>query len=208
MGRIVAPRTNPNKVIQVAAVSAAARFLARAAVPGDADRDFSTPVAQDSGKRDPHGLDCPFMSPRPLLLFDGVCNLCHSSVRWVLDRDKEARFDFASLQSSIGREHLARGWPDGDEPDSLVLVWEDKLSVRSDAAIGVARLLGFPWSLAAVFLIVPRFLRDGIYAWVARNRYRWFGHKDVCSLPAPGQMERFLDAGEDLGAPPDKPAQD
>ncbi|MCL4136005.1 UNVERIFIED_CONTAM: hypothetical protein GTU68_024983 [Idotea baltica] len=142
------------------------------------------------------------MSSRPLLLFDGVCNLCHSSVRWVLARDKRADFDFASLQSNFAREHLDKEWPDGDVPDSLVLVIDGKLLTRSDAAIGIGRRLGFPWSLGVLFLIVPRFLRDGVYSWVARNRYRWFGKRDVCSLPAPDLMERFLDADEDLQADP------
>ncbi len=141
------------------------------------------------------------MSSRPLLLFDGVCNLCHSSVRWVLARDKRARFDFASLQSKVAREQLAKRWPAGKEPDSMVLVLEGKLLARSAAAIGIFRQLGLPWSLGAVFLVVPPFLRDGVYSWVARNRYRWFGKREVCSLPNPEMMERFLDAGEDLSSP-------
>jgi predicted DCC family thiol-disulfide oxidoreductase YuxK len=147
------------------------------------------------------------MSPSPLLLFDGVCNLCHSGVRWILARDKRGRIEFASLQSKVARERLQAQWPDGTVPDSIVLITEGKLLIRSDAAIGVGRLLGFPWSLGVVFLIVPRFLRDGVYSWIARNRYRWFGKRDVCSLPAPELMERFLDADEDLqaGASSDSP---
>ena len=137
-----------------------------------------------------------FVSTRPLILFDGVCNLCHGSVRWVLARDKRARFEFASLQSQVAAKALEGAWPEETPPDSIVLIVGDQILIRSDAAIEVGVQLGFPWCLGVTFKILPRRLRDAIYKWVARNRYRWFGQRDSCSLPSPGEAERFLDAGE------------
>lgn len=159
------------------------------------------------------------MRERPLLLFDGVCNLCHGTVRWVLARDRAQRFDFASLQSAAGREALREALqaagideplpPADSDPDSVVLIDARGVHLRSDAAIEVARGLGLPWSLAVVGRVLPRALRDPIYRWVARNRYRWFGRKEACGLPAPGQAERFLDANEKevpAPAPPEGPS--
>jgi predicted DCC family thiol-disulfide oxidoreductase YuxK len=135
----------------------------------------------------------------PVILFDGVCNLCNASVRWVIAHDRAARFRFASLQSRAGRELLAAaGWPAG-RPESIVLIEGAQAWGRSDAALGIARRLGFPWSLAAAGVIVPRALRDAVYDWVARNRYRWFGRKDACEAAPPALRGRFLDADE---APP------
>lgn len=132
--------------------------------------------------------------PRPLLLFDGECGLCTSSVRFILDRDRTKALRFASLQSEFGRRVVTRHGLDPDELSTLVLVDErERLALRSTAALRVAsEHLRFPWRLAGVFRIVPRFIRDGVYRWIARNRTRWFGTSDACELPAPGQPERFV----------------
>ena len=138
--------------------------------------------------------------PRPVILFDGVCNLCNAAVRWVVERDLNGRFDFASLQSEAARDRLSGTDPPTDVhalPDSIVLIDGDgSVHMRSSAAIGIARELGFPWSLFAVVKVVPRPLRDAVYRFVARNRYRWFGRRDTCSVPAPDVAARFLDADE------------
>lgn len=131
-----------------------------------------------------------------LVLFDGVCNLCNASVRWILARDREQRFRFAALQSDAAREALAAAHAPPELPDSVVLVAQGRVYVRSDAAIGIARRLGFPWSLAAAALVLPRFARDALYGWIARNRYRWFGKQDACMVPTPALRARFLDADE------------
>jgi len=132
-----------------------------------------------------------------VLLYDGVCNLCNASVRWVLAVDRRQRFRFASLQSPIGQS-LARaaGAPPGagDLPDSFVLVDGERAWTKSDAVLEVARRLGAPWSWALLLRAFPRPLRDAVYSWIARNRYRWFGKQETCPLPDPGQRERFLDA--------------
>jgi predicted DCC family thiol-disulfide oxidoreductase YuxK len=132
----------------------------------------------------------------PLVLFDGVCNLCHGAVRFVIARDPRARFEFASLQSEVARERLrAAGAPD-PLPDSIVLVDEAGVHVRSTAALRIARRLAFPWPIAAVAYALPRALRDALYDVVARSRYRWFGRRESCALPTPELAARFLDAPE------------
>ncbi|WP_419933901.1 thiol-disulfide oxidoreductase DCC family protein [Candidatus Palauibacter sp.] len=134
----------------------------------------------------------------PIVLFDGVCNLCAGTVRFIIPRDRRGRFRFASLQSEAGRRVLlglgAEG-PDPDEPpQSLVLVANGRVYRRSRAALRIAAGLDRGWPLVAVFLVVPAPLRDLAYRFVARNRYRWFGRKTACELPQTGESWRFLDA--------------
>jgi predicted DCC family thiol-disulfide oxidoreductase YuxK len=128
----------------------------------------------------------------PILLFDGVCNLCHAAVRFVLRRDREAVFRFAPLDSEFGRRLTAGGFPDGDPPDSVILVEDGQLHVRSEAALRIARRLGGPWSALRVLRLLPRSLRDRMYDTVARNRYRWFGRMDACPRPDARLRDRFL----------------
>ncbi|MBL8764495.1 MAG: DUF393 domain-containing protein [Phycisphaerae bacterium] len=134
----------------------------------------------------------------PVILFDGVCNLCHGMVRWVIRMDRRERFRFASLKSRAGREALAAaGWVESAERSGgVVLIDGGRVLTGSGAVIGIARGLGFPWSLAAAGLILPRAARDGVYAWVARRRYRWFGVREECPVLAWELRERFLDADE------------
>lgn len=134
----------------------------------------------------------PDLAAHPVLLFDGVCNLCHASVRFVLERDRAARFRFAPLQSEIGRALLARHGFDPTALDTVVLVDADGAHVRSDGALRTLRALGAPWSWLGVLRIIPRPLRDAVYDWIARHRYRWFGKQDACPLPRPEWRERFL----------------
>jgi predicted DCC family thiol-disulfide oxidoreductase YuxK len=132
----------------------------------------------------------------PLILFDGDCNLCNSSVQFVLRRDPKARFRFASLQSAVGRARLAEAAPGVALPDSIVLLHRGRLRTRSSAALAIARGLCLPWPLLSVFWLVPYPLRDLVYDWVARNRHRWFGRREACWVPTPALRERFLDATE------------
>lgn len=128
----------------------------------------------------------------PLLLFDGVCNLCNASVQWVIGHDPDGIFRFASLQSDIGKEVLQLyGLPVG-ELDTVVLVDEGKAFTRSDVPLRIFKKLGGWWRLAGAFSIVPKFVRDAVYDWIARNRYRWFGKKHECWLPTPELRARFL----------------
>lgn len=128
----------------------------------------------------------------PILLFDGVCNLCQSSVQWVLQRDKSGVFRFAALQSDTGRKHLERFGLNAEKFDTVVLVDGDRIFTRSDAALEIVRRMGSPWSWLSVLRWIPRPFRNAVYNWVARNRYRWFGRKQECWLPRPEWKERFL----------------
>lgn len=127
-----------------------------------------------------------------VLLFDGVCNLCNGIVQFIIERDPDAHIKFAPLQSPVAVQLLA-GHPNrANLPDTVVLVEDGQLYVRSTAALRAARHLRFPWFLARVFLIVPRPLRDRVYDWVARHRYGWFGKRDTCMVPTPELRARFL----------------
>ncbi len=143
-------------------------------------------------------------SAHPILLFDGVCNLCNGSVQFIIRRDPGARFRFASLQSEVGQRYLDELRIDREALDSLILVEGDRWSKESDAVLRIARLLGGPWKALAVFRLLPRPLRDRLYRLIARNRYRWFGKQESCWLPTPELRGRFLDspnlAGEDAAA--------
>ena len=132
----------------------------------------------------------------PLILFDGDCNLCHGSVQFVLRRDPKAHFRFASLQSAAGRAVIAAVAPGAELPDSIVLVHRGRLRTKSAAALAIARGLRFPWPLLSVFWLVPYPLRDLVYDWIARHRYRWFGKRQECWVPTPALRARFLDADE------------
>jgi predicted DCC family thiol-disulfide oxidoreductase YuxK len=124
--------------------------------------------------------------PGPVILFDGVCNLCSAAVQWVIAHDRRNVFRFASLQSQAARKLLAAaGSSAGERLDSMVLLDQDGVHLRSEAALRIARGLGFPWSLARIGGLLPRSLRDALYDWVARHRYRWFGRQNACLLPTP-----------------------
>jgi predicted DCC family thiol-disulfide oxidoreductase YuxK len=127
-----------------------------------------------------------------VILFDGVCNLCNASVNWVLDLDRNAEFRFASLQSKAGAGVLRAAGFVGEIPDSVILVDEDGVHLRSTAALRIALRLGFPWSMAVVGFVLPAFLRDAIYKIIAANRYRWFGRQESCRLPSAETAARFL----------------
>jgi predicted DCC family thiol-disulfide oxidoreductase YuxK len=131
----------------------------------------------------------------PVVLFDGVCNLCNGAVNFAIDRDPRSRLRFASLQSPAGRqllERLGHPVPAGDS-ESILLVEGGRVHERSGAALRIARYLSGGWSLLAALLVVPWPLRDLVYRWVASHRYRWFGKTDVCRVPTPALRARFLD---------------
>ncbi|MEO1076220.1 MAG: thiol-disulfide oxidoreductase DCC family protein [Bacteroidota bacterium] len=143
-------------------------------------------------------LDPATLAEHPVILFDGVCNLCNASVNFVLDRDRARVFRMAALQSDVGQALLARhgytgATPATTAPDSIALVENGQLYFRSAAALRIAARLGGGWPLLQGFLAVPAPLRDLVYDWIARNRYRWFGKQDTCRLPTPDERARFLD---------------
>jgi len=128
----------------------------------------------------------------PILLFDGVCNLCNGSVQWVIRNDTSAQFRFASLQSDAGRRLLDEHGLPSDAMDTVVLVDGAKHWRKSDAALEVLRRIGGAWQLLSVLRIVPRALRDAAYDLIARNRYSWWGKREECWIPTPELRARFL----------------
>lgn len=128
----------------------------------------------------------------PILLFDGVCNLCEGTVQWIIERDRLGKFRFASLQSEVGGAILEE-YGELNDLDTVILVYEGELYRKGDAALKVLKQLGMPQSLLYVFWIVPRFIRHRIYDWVAARRYRIFGKKESCMVPTPELRSRFLE---------------
>lgn len=131
--------------------------------------------------------------PESVILFDGVCNLCSGSVQFVIKRDPSAYFKFASLQSDYGQKQLQRFGLRPDVFHSIILVTGDRFLERSDAALEIARHLTGGWPLMYGFRIIPRFIRDGVYNLIGRNRYKLFGKKDACWIPTPELKSRFKD---------------
>lgn len=130
---------------------------------------------------------------QPVLLFDGVCNLCCSSVQFVLARNKKQNIRFASLQSEFGQKALQEAHLPIDYTSSLVLLEDGKIFVKSEAALRLSKHLNGMWKIWSVFLLVPSFIRNPVYDFIARHRYRWFGKQEVCWLPDPKWKGRFLD---------------
>ena len=129
----------------------------------------------------------------PIVLFDGVCNFCDSSVHFLIDHDSKARLRFAALQSTTGQALLEKFGLRKTDFDTMVLVEGDRYSLRSTAALRIATYLDGWWWLAAGALLIPTFLRDFGYGILARNRYRWFGTLDACRVPTAEVRARFLD---------------
>jgi predicted DCC family thiol-disulfide oxidoreductase YuxK len=128
----------------------------------------------------------------PILLFDGVCNLCSGAVRFVIRHDPRGRFRFAALQSETGRRLLVQHGLPPDALDTFVLIEGTRCFTRSDTALELARRLGGGWRALAILRLVPRPIRDAAYGVVVRNRYRWFGKSDRCMVPTPELARRFL----------------
>lgn len=129
---------------------------------------------------------------KPILLFDGVCNLCNGFVQFIIKRDPKATFRFTALQSEAGQQLLQEANLPTKELSTVVL-WENgKFYTHSDVPLRVVRHLSFGWRVFIIFKILPKFIRDSIYNWVAQNRYRWFGKKESCMIPTPELKARFL----------------
>ncbi len=129
---------------------------------------------------------------KPILLFDGVCNVCNASVDFVLKNDKSKSIMFASLQSSFGKELLEKYGLDSNELSTVVLIYKNKAFTKSSAVLQTAKIMGIPWNFLGIFFIVPKFIRDFLYTQFAANRYKWFGKKETCRMPTPEEKARFL----------------
>jgi predicted DCC family thiol-disulfide oxidoreductase YuxK len=131
------------------------------------------------------------MNSKAIILFDGVCNLCNNSVQFIIKHDQKGYFKFASLQSDAGMA-LADGHQIPENVDSILLVKEGEVYTESSAIVRIAKHLDGVWKLAAAAWIIPRPLRNKLYRYIAKNRYRWFGRQNECMLPSPSLKERFL----------------
>ena len=132
------------------------------------------------------------MDTKPVILFDGVCNLCNGSVQFILKRDINQKFLFASLQSDFGQRLLKRFNLPADNFSSFILYQDEKIYTKSTGALMMfSQLKGWKWT--KILKAVPRFIRDGVYNLIARKRYKWFGRKNECMIPTTELKARFLD---------------
>lgn len=127
-----------------------------------------------------------------IILFDGVCNLCNSSINFVIKRDKKNLFQFATLQEQPGQALLKKYNINTLDTDSIILIANNKAYVKSTAALHIAKDLKGGWPLLYGFMIIPTFVRNWVYDFVARNRYKWYGKKDSCMIPSPALKDKFL----------------
>ena len=128
-----------------------------------------------------------------VVLFDGVCNLCNGAVQFIISRDPKGYFNYAALQSEAGQRLLEVYHHSRTEINTIILIQNGKRYTKSTAALLVARRLTSLWPLLSVFIVIPRFLRDPIYDYIARNRYKWFGQKAECRIPTAEIKLRFLE---------------
>ena len=131
-------------------------------------------------------------STHSIILFDGVCNLCNGAVNFVINRDPGNVFKFTPLQEKQGVLLLKKHAIDAKMLDSIVLIENGNVYIKSSAALRIAKKMSNLWPLFFVLLIIPRFIRDGVYDFIAKNRYKWFGKKEQCMIPTPGLREKFL----------------
>lgn len=130
---------------------------------------------------------------KQLILFDGVCNLCNASVQYIIRHDKKDVFMFTALQSDTGLALIKKFNIDTTKTDSILLYSEEKgVSYKSTAALKIASKLGFPQNMLAIFLIIPAFIRNRVYDYIARNRYKWYGKKEACMIPTEELKSKFL----------------
>jgi predicted DCC family thiol-disulfide oxidoreductase YuxK len=125
----------------------------------------------------------------PIIFYDGVCGLCDKSVQFIIAHDTRKIFRFAALQSDLAKQALGKDL----SLDSFIYYENGKAFDRSTGALKMFKKLGGLWSLLYVFMIIPPFLRNTVYDWVAKNRYKWFGKFDSCKIPTPEQRSRFID---------------
>jgi len=128
----------------------------------------------------------------PVILFDGVCNLCSNVVQFVIKHDPKKQFRFTSLQSEFGQNVMKKFGLPIDQLNSFILLDNNKIYTRSTAVLRITKKLNKGWSLLYGFIIVPPFIRNAVYDYIARNRYKWYGKKEECWIPTPELQKLFL----------------
>lgn len=132
------------------------------------------------------------MEETPILFYDGVCGLCNRLVYFVLRNDRKGAIRVAALQSDVATEKLKGTVVNVNDPDTILFLEKGVVYSESDAVARILSCMGGGWQILSVFRILPRFIRDGVYRFVARNRYRWFGRYDACPMPRPEWKDRFI----------------
>lgn len=132
-----------------------------------------------------------------LILFDGECHICDGFAQFILNRDKENQFLFTSLQSEAG-EFIQKNYRVPENIDSVLFIDGDKVYIKSDAALNILQKLTFPWKMLIAGKILPYFIRDALYDFIARNRHKWFGKKQTCRLPTAQERKKFIETIDDL----------
>lgn len=127
-----------------------------------------------------------------VVLFDGVCNFCNSSVNFIMARDGKDKFRFAALQSGAGTELQKKFGFNPNDLSSFILVEGERYYTKTTGALRVAKHLGFPWSLSYIFIIIPHFIRNISYNIIAKYRYKWFGKREACRIPTQEEKAKFL----------------
>jgi len=133
------------------------------------------------------------MSNNPVIFFDGVCNLCNASVQFAIEHDRKNVFKFTALQGEYAKKILPQFSVDLNKIDSIVLVENKELYTKSTAALRIARRLSGLWPILYVFIIIPKFIRDWFYDFIAKNRYKWWGKQESCWVPTPDLQSKFYD---------------
>lgn len=128
----------------------------------------------------------------PLILFDGVCNLCNSSVHFIIKYDTNSQFKFASLQSDAAKEILLQKKERNNQLNSIILIYNGILFYKSSAILEICSILGGVFNIAKIFYIIPRVVRDRLYDLIAKRRYRWFGKRKYCLIPTAALKSRFI----------------
>lgn len=132
------------------------------------------------------------MREGPIIVFDALCVLCSANAHFVLKYDKAGHFRLAAMQGGVGAALFRRFDIDPTDPETMIMVDGDMVLRNSDAVLAIYAGLGWPWRLAGIFKLVPRFLRDPVYRLIARNRYRLFGKRTECWVPSADQQDRVL----------------
>jgi len=128
-----------------------------------------------------------------IVLFDGVCNLCNGSVNFLIKQDKKGVLKFASLQSDYAKKMIPKDVLNRENLDTIIFYNDGKFYDRSSAVLKICKALGGRYYVFLVGYLIPRFIRDGLYRFIANNRYKWFGKKEQCRIPTADLKERFLD---------------
>ncbi len=129
---------------------------------------------------------------KPIIFFDGYCNLCSASVQFILKRDQSNRFLFSSLQSDAAKELLLQYQTKNNLGNSVLLLDQNKVYEKSDATLKIMGYLGFPYSQLRILTVMPKVLRDNLYDYVAKNRFKWFGKKEFCEMSQENYRDRFI----------------